>query len=73
MLQIGSKVETVDTFCGHNSHVNFGVVERMTPTLVIVRNEHGNIQRHYLNRKVGDLLESVGYSFPLAMHALRVL
>ena len=46
--KIGDAVETLNDnrACGGTvSRINVGTVERLTPTQVIVMNEHGNIQR----------------------------
>ena len=46
--KIGQAVETLNdnrAYGGTVSRINVGTVERLTPTQVIVMNEHGNIQR----------------------------
>jgi hypothetical protein len=46
--QVGTAVETLEdcrAIGGTVRRVNVGVVERFTRTQIIVRNEHGNLQR----------------------------
>lgn len=59
MLETGQKVEIVDVFSTKlGSHVCYGVVERTTMTMIIVRNEHNNISRFRHDGK------AVGYNWP---------
>lgn len=47
-INIGDAVETVQdnrAYGGTLSRINVGTIERFTPTQIIVRNEHGNLQR----------------------------
>jgi hypothetical protein len=65
---IGQNVECVEEIMTGklNVHVNNGVVERLTPTLVVVRNEHGNVCKYY--RESG---KCVGYSWPHCTYQIR--
>tara|TARA_R110002126_G_scaffold5288_2_gene28072 strand:- start:1035 stop:1259 length:225 start_codon:yes stop_codon:yes gene_type:complete len=47
-IKIGDAVETMQNnraYGGGIYRINIGMVERFTPTQIIVRNEHGNLQR----------------------------
>ena len=47
-INIGDTVETMQdnrAYGGTLSRINVGTVERFTPTQIVVRNEHGNIQK----------------------------
>lgn len=63
----GTEVETVDDFNGYTTHVNFGKVVRLTQTLIIMKNEHGNEQRFRLKD-----LKQVGYAWPQLTNSIRV-
>jgi hypothetical protein len=65
---IGQPVEVIDGFNGHDRHVCNGNVERITKTLVIVRNEHGNECRFRLKDSL-----MVGYSWPMLTSQIRPL
>lgn len=65
---VGQPVEVVDNFGGRTAHVCNANVERLTKTLVITRNEHGNQGRYY--RETGRM---VGYEYPTCTHELRSL
>ncbi len=59
MFELGTKVKIIDDFNGHKRIVNHGIVERLTKTMVIVKNDLGNSSRYYKNGQI------VGYSFPI--------
>jgi hypothetical protein len=65
-LLAGDKVEVVDRFNGSTRVVCKGVVERVTPTQYVVRNEHNNIGRY----RRADM-KMVGYAWPQLTHELR--
>jgi hypothetical protein len=47
-INVGDAIETVRDNRAHGgtvSRINCGTVERFTPKQIIVRNEHGNLQR----------------------------
>lgn len=48
-----------DTLTGRTARVCEGVIERLTPTMIVVRNEHGNIAR--FKRATCKV---VGYCYP---------
>lgn len=66
-ITVGQVCEIVDDLNGRDRHVCHANVERVTATLIIVRNEHGNIGK--FRRK--DLC-MVGYSWPYLCSALRM-
>jgi hypothetical protein len=66
-LEVGDAVEIVDAFNGGEPHVVCaGNIERITKTLIIVRNEHGNESRFRKNDR-----KMVGYAWPQLTHELR--
>lgn len=62
---IGQAVEVVDNFNGHKRHVCNANVERLTKTLIITRNQHGNEGRYY--RETGRM---VGYCWPYCTYMI---
>lgn len=66
-MEIGTKVEIIDDFNGHNRHVCSGVVEKITPTQVYVRNQHGNLSKFWSKN-----LRQVGYAWPTCTYVVRV-
>ncbi len=65
-FQLGEAVKVIDAFSGRECLVCTGNVERLTATLVIVRNQHGNLTR--FRRRDGRM---VGYAWPYLTHQLR--
>ena len=67
-VNIGDRVDTIrdDRSIGGTIHkVNSGKVERLTRTQVIVRNEHGNVQR--FSREMGAAIPHVDRLCPTYM------
>jgi len=67
-VKVGDSIETMrdGRAIGGNVHrVNTGVVTRLTPTQVIIRNEHGNVQR--FSRATGAAIPQVDWLCPMHM------
>lgn len=69
-MNAGDKVEIYDNYQqkgGKGGHVCWGIVERVTLTQIVVRNEHGNISKF---RKYD--LKMVGFSSPILTNRVRL-
>lgn len=67
-MEVGQKVEIIDDFNGHDRHVGYGVVERVTKTQIVVRNSHGNTNKY----RTKDL-QVVGYAWPQVTYVIRAV